>query len=162
MQNANGDQGVKKILAGATVVALLIVWILPLVAWQQLPEIIPTHFNGSGEIDGRGGKATIFILPVIGTGTIALLYAVRKFPALRKRPFTLTPGLAEKMYGGDSILLDIIALLCAAMFAFIEWMVINSATTGKVPSNHWIIWIFVGALTLLPIAVLIAATAKRK
>ena len=32
--------------------------------WNGLPDMIPTHYNGAGEIDGYGGRWTIWISPV--------------------------------------------------------------------------------------------------
>ena len=33
--------------------------------YPSLPNIIPTHFNGSGEADAWGDKSTIYLLPFI-------------------------------------------------------------------------------------------------
>lgn len=30
--------------------------------WNHLPDIIPSHFNGVGEIDGYGAKSSVFII----------------------------------------------------------------------------------------------------
>lgn len=36
-----------------------------LVFWNQIPDQIPGHFNGAGEIDRWGSKAEIWVCPVI-------------------------------------------------------------------------------------------------
>lgn len=138
------------LLSWLTWAALAFTWLLPLLHFSRLPAIIPTHFNAAGEVDGTGNRLTVFLLPVVGTFTLLLLGAVNRFPALRKKPFTLTPRLAEKLYS-DGRFLQWIGLLCALLFAFIEWTVIVSATTGEVPGYFWVIWIFTAALTLLPL-----------
>ena len=35
-----------------------------LFVWNRLPDRIPTHYNGAGEIDGYGPRFTIWICPV--------------------------------------------------------------------------------------------------
>ena len=39
---------------------LLLAWI-----WSSLPEIVPIHWNISGEIDGYGGKSHLILVPII-------------------------------------------------------------------------------------------------
>ena len=42
-------------------------WILSIICFSDLPESIPTHFNGAGKADGFGEKINFFVLPIIGT-----------------------------------------------------------------------------------------------
>ena len=45
-------------------------------AWlySSLPDQIPTHWNIRGEVDGYGGKWTLFIFPVMMVGMLVLFY----------------------------------------------------------------------------------------
>ena len=40
-------------------ILVLGIWMLTLANYFKLPETIPIHFNGAGEADGFGNKATI-------------------------------------------------------------------------------------------------------
>ncbi|GHT18430.1 hypothetical protein FACS189429_4970 [Bacteroidia bacterium] len=51
----------------ATSLFLLAHWFVVLLFYFKLPETIPVHYNGVGEIDGWGSKSTIWLLPVIST-----------------------------------------------------------------------------------------------
>ncbi len=53
-------------------------------ALRSLPEQIPTHWNIRGEIDGYGGKWTLFIFPVMMVAMLALFYFL---PALSPKQF---------------------------------------------------------------------------
>ncbi|HQN57285.1 MAG TPA: DUF1648 domain-containing protein, partial [Saprospiraceae bacterium] len=50
-----------EILGWTSVIAI---WILTIANYSNLPEIIPTHYNGAGQPDGFGGKANILTLPL--------------------------------------------------------------------------------------------------
>lgn len=49
----------------ATLVFLLIIFIMVLTGYGSLPDLIPLHFNFGGKVDYSEGKINIFILPVI-------------------------------------------------------------------------------------------------
>ena len=49
---------------GGSIFILSIFYII--LAWGKLPDEIPGHFNGMGEVDRWGSKIELFILPFIG------------------------------------------------------------------------------------------------
>jgi uncharacterized membrane protein len=55
-------------------------------AWLSptFPEKIPTHWNIRGEVDGFGGKWTLFAIPVLMVGILVLFYFL---PALSPKAF---------------------------------------------------------------------------
>ena len=77
-------------------------------AWLygSLPEQIPTHWNIRGEIDGYGGKWTLFIFPVMMFGMLALFYFL---PALSPKQFEVTSFRSTYLY---------IMVLCTGLFAY--------------------------------------------
>ncbi len=48
------------ILAVVAIPFILLAWI-----WPSLPEIVPIHWNISGEIDGYGSKSNLIIVPIL-------------------------------------------------------------------------------------------------
>ena len=60
--------------------AFVLIWVLAegLSIWHRLPDRIPTHFGIRGEPDGWGAKSifSVFGLPLIGGGTLALMYVL--------------------------------------------------------------------------------------
>ena len=59
---------IKKHLKSLIITSIVI--LLPILAgvilWEQLPEQIPTHWNGTGEVDGWSSKPfAVFVLPLI-------------------------------------------------------------------------------------------------
>ena len=66
-------------------------------AWLygSLPEQIPTHWNIRGEVDGYGGKWTLFIFPVMMVAMLALFYFL---PALSPKQFDVDTFRSTYLY----------------------------------------------------------------
>jgi uncharacterized membrane protein len=73
-----------------------------------LPDRIPTHWNIRGEIDGYGGKWSLFALPVMMLAMIVLFYFL---PALSPKPFEVDSFRTTSLY---------IMLLVVVLFGYME------------------------------------------
>lgn len=66
-----------KIMEVAAAVLLVLIWVLAVIFYHKLPDIIPIHFNVLGEADKWGNKGYLFFmagiatLAMIGTGVSA-------------------------------------------------------------------------------------------
>lgn len=56
------------------------------VIYGQLPDRIPTHWNIQGRVDGYGPRATVFLLPAVMVGLLALF---RVLPWLSPKGFEI-------------------------------------------------------------------------
>ncbi len=54
------------VLAALSLLTLVALTIWLLIRWNSIPDIIPTHFGASGEVDATGGKGNIWLLPGLG------------------------------------------------------------------------------------------------
>jgi uncharacterized membrane protein len=43
----------------------LILFLGAIAYYPKIPSVIPTHWNAAGEVDGYGGRGTIFIMPIV-------------------------------------------------------------------------------------------------
>ena len=82
----------------AGLVALLTLWIVLMVNYSGLPDAIPLHFNGAGQVDHFGGKNSIFILPVIATVLFAGMTILSRFPHVINYPVRITEKNAFLQY----------------------------------------------------------------
>ena len=78
-------------------------WLAP-----TLPDQIPTHWNIRNEVDGYGGKWTLFIMPVLMAGMLVLFYFL---PALSPKAFSVDSFRPTYLY---------IMLLVVGLFAYIQ------------------------------------------
>ena len=102
------------------IIASLAVVIL---AWRELPEQIPTHFGFNGEIDGYGGKGTVFLMPGIMVVSYILMTVVEFFPGTWNTGVKVTARNREKVYGITKNLLITVKLTMVAIFAFLSvWL----------------------------------------
>jgi uncharacterized membrane protein len=79
-------------------------------AWLEpsLPDQIPTHWNIRNEVDGYGGKWTLFMMPVIMAGILVLFYFL---PALSPKSFEVDAFRPTYLY---------IMMLVVGLFAYLQ------------------------------------------
>jgi uncharacterized membrane protein len=83
-------------------VALMVASIAaPAWLYAALPERIPTHWNIKGEVDGYGGKWTLFVFPMMMVPLLALFYLL---PALSPRNFEVDTFRSTYLYIMDATL----------------------------------------------------------
>ena len=71
-------------------------------AWLYpgLPDRIPTHWNIKGEVDGYGGKWTLFMFPVMMVPMLVLFYFL---PALSPKHFEVDAFRSTYLYIMDLV-----------------------------------------------------------
>lgn len=116
------------IIEAITLICLVILFILPLLNMGDLPGQIPSHFNAAGEPDGYSSAGSIWILPVTGLITWMLLTLVGFFPRIYNYPVQITPENAEVQYRTATRLMRTIKCIIMAMFAFMVYRTILTAT----------------------------------
>lgn len=86
------------------------------VAYPQLPSMVPLHWNSQGEINGWGPKWTLFLY---GPGMIAAIVAL----------FSVIPWLSPKKFAVDSFRATYLYIMVAvvAMLAYVHLLVLASA-----------------------------------
>ena len=58
-----------------------------IINYDNIPEVIPTHINFKGEIDGYGNKIQLWIISIVNLFLILIIYLVAKFPQYWNIPF---------------------------------------------------------------------------
>ncbi len=142
-------------------VVLGVLWILSVWSFSFLPDIIPTHFGASGQADGHGSKATIFLLPVIATITSLGITALSKHPHLFNFPVELTPENSERQYTNAVRMIRFMKLSLSITFTLIVFGMIQSAQ-GK--SDGLGVWFlpFTLALIVVPTMYFMVKSFKMK
>jgi len=79
-------------------VLLVILWVASIYNVFTLPQIIPIHFNGSGEADRFGDKTTLLLLPVLGSVILLGLTKINHYPQIFNFPVTVTSDNASRQY----------------------------------------------------------------
>ena len=114
-------------LNGVALAALIYMLIVLLTNWARLPEIVPSHFGASGEADGMGSRATLWILPGSTAALIVGFAILRRFPHRFNYPWKITLENAERQYALAIHLLAVIEAEIAVMFAYITQATVQVA-----------------------------------
>lgn len=151
------DQAVE--LIGWLVLAAL--WTLTLVNFAHLPDRIPTHFNGSGEINGYGGRASVFILPIVGTIAFAMMTVLNGFPHIFNYPIVITAENAVIQYTKATRLVRYVKGAVLTSFLLIQVRTIEGAKGGSNGLGGWFLPLSL-SLVLVPVIFYVVSARRTK
>jgi uncharacterized membrane protein len=144
---------------GGGVFVLSIIYIF--VMWGTMPEEIPGHFNGAGEVDRWGSKIEVLIMPFIGIFLWILIGLLEKAPHMHNYPARLNENNVEAFYLNSRKTINVIKNLCLILFAAISFQMVRIAI-GEAESLGWWFLPIVLIVTAFPIIKGIVATTKIK
>jgi uncharacterized membrane protein len=134
-------------------------WYLTVSNYPSLPAQVPVHFGTDGTPDGWGGRAAIFLYPVLGTAMflmfsgINLLFSVVKDPKNlinlpKDRLQKLTPEAAGHLIKTISRGLFALKVILEAMFLNFAYSTVTFAS-GKTSGLGWFFWLIIGSVVLV-------------
>lgn len=119
---------------GGSIFILSIFYII--LAWGKLPDEIPGHFNGLGEVDRWGAKIELFILPFIGLFLWIVMGLLEKAPHMHNYPSRLNESNVKAFYMNSRKILNQVKNICLILFAFISFQMVRIGL-GEVNSLGW-------------------------
>lgn len=113
-----------KIIDIVGVVLIIALVLITFIGWINAPEIVPTHYNFNGEVDGYGSKNTMFILlPVVVIVYIGMAI-LSKYPEVYNYCVEINPINKEKQYLMASTFMKIINIEIASMFFYTQLKIV--------------------------------------
>ncbi|MBX3042127.1 MAG: DUF1648 domain-containing protein [Candidatus Kapabacteria bacterium] len=94
---------------------------------NQLPEIIPIHFDSTGKPDGFGSRSMIWLAPAIGFVLCIGIYILNYFPHKFNYLVKITGENAYHQYNLAQSMLRKLNLSLALTFLIISYVTIKSA-----------------------------------
>ncbi|MFN5237077.1 MAG: DUF1648 domain-containing protein, partial [Bacteroidota bacterium] len=125
---------------------------LALSRYPELPEQIPTHFNGKGVADGYGPRWTIFMLPAISMVMSVGLMILARYPNQFNYLTVITPENASFEYKKARVMVRLLNAECAFLL-FTAVLSTLQGTDGEARLSPWF-WIAFAAIMITPVAVL--------
>ncbi|MFC5557868.1 DUF1648 domain-containing protein [Ureibacillus thermophilus] len=146
-------------LIGISFFLLSILYIV--IQWKHLPDQIPGHFNGKGEVDRWGSKYELFILPMVALFIFLLNTAFEKAPHMHNYPKRLNESNVEAFYLNSRKMLNGIKNLCMIFFAVLNVVIvqIGLARTDSLPP--WLLPVFL-IVVFIPLVVGLYKQSKIK
>ncbi len=141
--------------------AIFGIWTLTLVNYFELPEIIPTHFNGIGKADGFGNKANILILPFVSTLLFVGLTILNKYPHVFNYPSEITNENALHHYTNATRLIRYLKLIIVIIFGLIVFKTIQNVKGSADGLGTWFLPSII-AMIFIPIIYFLMNTNRKK
>ena len=128
----------QKVIELITIVLLFSIFIYLIVSWDNLPNVIPGHYNGAGIVDRWGNKSEILINPIISIVLYTLLTIVSLFPAIWNVPVKTIEKNKKLVYLNIKGMLILVKMEIITAFFYIVYSDINTQYLGT-----WFIPIFI-------------------
>ena len=140
---------------------IIAIWGLTITNFSNLPDTIPTHYNGAGQADGFGGKATILTLPLIATILFIGLTILNKFPHVFNYPTNITQDNAFRQYTNATRLIRYLKLIIVFIFGLIAFKTIQNANGKADGLGVWFLPMTMG-LIFIPLIYFVIKSFKTK
>ncbi|HMO40382.1 MAG TPA: DUF1648 domain-containing protein [Saprospiraceae bacterium] len=140
---------------------IISLWGLTITNYANLPDTIPIHYNGSGQADGFGRKATILTLPLIATVLFIGLTILNKFPHIFNYPTNITKDNALRQYTNATRMIRYLKLNIVVIFGLIAFKTIQNANGEAGGLGIWFLPLTMG-LIFIPMTYYLIKTLKPK
>ncbi|MBC8757525.1 DUF1648 domain-containing protein [Kordia sp. YSTF-M3] len=124
-------ENIDVILELVTLAILVILWGYVLMSFASLPDIVPMHFNGNGEVDSTGGKGSVWALMAITTVITVGIHILTKYPNIHNYLVEITEQNAAYYYKISCRLLRIVNLCTLLVMSYVAYSVITIAMGKK-------------------------------
>ena len=152
-------QALDRAIDSATFLILCLMLLLTINAYPSLPETIPTHFNGAGNVDGYGDKSVLLVLPGIGLFMCIGLFILIRFPHIFNFPVEINEQNAEIQYILINRMMRTLNFVSVSSFCFITFRVIESANGNGGGTGYFFLPIMISG-TIIPIIIYIYLARK--
>lgn len=134
-----------KVLILISTIPIIFMVVYLKIIWNDIPEIIPTHFGFSGAPDDFGSKKSLFIIIIISISLHMLFAFLSKKPQYYNYPVSITDGNAESLYKIGRQLILVTDLEVSIFLSVLIWQNIQAAL-GKIYGVSEMIFPFIGVL----------------
>jgi uncharacterized membrane protein len=88
--------------------------------WVNLPDQVPAHFNGFGEVDRWGSKWELIILPIISIFLLLMMQFLEHHPEWHNYPARLNESNAKSFYLLSRKIMNIEKNICLLILQTIQ------------------------------------------
>ncbi|NOY51953.1 MAG: DUF1648 domain-containing protein [Chlorobi bacterium] len=146
-----------KILDIILMLSLLAAVLVPIYYYQNLPDLIPSHFDMKGNVDSYAGKATILIIPALLLVMAIGMRLLQNYPHIFNYPVKITEQNAEFQYKMAQRFIALINIWVVLLMMGIEIIIIKSAMGNYSSMDIVFVLSFIAVLFLAMIIYFIKA-----
>lgn len=127
-----------------------IIWLSVFVYYPDLPDEIPTHFNGRGQADAFGSKQSIWVLMGVFSSIFIGIYILNKYPHLHNYTVKITEENALKNYRFSTRVLRVVNFLNLLVLAYILKTMLTPYEKQSTAFGGWFLpTVMIGTLVLI-------------
>jgi uncharacterized membrane protein len=104
---------------------IIVTLIFTLANYYALPDILPRHFNISGQPDGYWNKENIWFLPTIILIAYIGLTILGRYPKSFNYPYEITIENADSQYRNSVLMIRTLKTLIVLMFAYMTYATVR-------------------------------------
>ncbi|MCE2612612.1 DUF1648 domain-containing protein [Flavobacteriaceae bacterium D16] len=138
-----------------TILFLLAAFFILALNYSDLPEQIPVHYNGEGEIDKYGPKINLWVVPILAS--LICFGIVKSNKWIPK----MNPKIVERELFVINWGSRILSLLIAFSFSYITIQTVNIARKGSGSLGTWFLPVAAICMIIMPFLPLIWFKKKR-
>jgi uncharacterized membrane protein len=132
---------------------------LSIIVFNDLPDLIPSHFNSKGMVDSYSSKEMILGLPFISLMIFIVLHNVNRSPHIFNYPVKITEENAMEMYRYATRLIRVMNLVIVVFFSYINFQIISNAKGVSTGLGVYALPVFLFAI-FAPIGVYLYLTLR--
>lgn len=134
---------------------LILALLYTILNYSALPELVPMHFNHSGEITRYDSKDMIWVFFAIGFPTIYGIFYLNKFPHIFNYPQKITAENTKKMYSDATRMLRFLNVSIALLLAIISFEIVQVSLNQSKSITQTANYLIMGIVILMTIGPLI-------
>lgn len=134
---------------------LLGMFIYTAMSYSDLPDIIPSHFNAEGAVDGHSEKYVLWFLPILGLLLFAGMFILNKYPHIHNYMVNITKDNALKNYRFSTRIVRFTNLFVMFIFAVIIYKMVQSAHNKTVALESWFLPFIIISSVIIPVLIFI-------
>ncbi|MEM6685979.1 MAG: DUF1648 domain-containing protein [Bacteroidota bacterium] len=150
------------VIEASTGAILIALWVYVIISYASLPEIMPTHFNIKGEVDGMGSKNLIWFLMGITTAITIGLHVLTKFPHIHNYMVNITENNAAHNYQLSSRMLRYVNLMTLLLLAFVSYAMIQKAFGDNFFMESVTTYFIIAYSVIMPIVLIVFMLKNQK
>lgn len=144
------------IFLGLAVLCFLGTLIFVIVKYPSLPELLPSHFNAHGEIDGWSGKASAAFFPsIVGFLMLVIMGPIQFFPKLWNNTQGVPAYKLPRVIRSTRTGLCLMLFASEAFFGFTAVCAVNLA-----PMPAFVSYLFMGLIFCSIVFILVQTFRK--
>jgi len=107
---------------------VLLQWVIIVLQWDSIPDVVPVHFDIQGNVDDWGDKSTLFIMPAISVCLYGGLTLLARYPEVFNYPWPITQMNADLQYHIARKMIAVLKVEVLLLLGWVVWNSVNSAT----------------------------------